>query len=124
MFKEKRVHIFALSNSRITMIFVPCNGHILFLFVRLTVQRYNFFLIYANIFVLFLLFTVNPICQRSNFITDTSCVVNSSITSLFPVSRLLCAFDAGEPIAHNDPSGGKYDVCQIYVQLVRLVPAR
>jgi hypothetical protein len=48
MFKEKRIHIFAPSNSCIVMVFAPYNGHILALFVRLTVQRYNKSLIYAS----------------------------------------------------------------------------
>jgi hypothetical protein len=48
MFKEKRVHIFALLNGCIIIVFAPYNGHIITLFVRLTVQRYNKSLIYAS----------------------------------------------------------------------------
>jgi hypothetical protein len=49
MFKEKRVHIFALSNGCLVILFVLCGGHYLLFFARLTAQRYNKSLTYTNI---------------------------------------------------------------------------
>ena len=106
-----------------------------------SLQRYNFFLIYANIFALFLLFTVNPICQRSCaqlaaqcFMFDVLCVmcvtplIHSSthplILSPFRANRLHVASVFAARSAHNDPSGDRCDAFLFFGQQVRPAPVR